>query len=163
MFFIVEPNNGWFCKNKYVRDTGVTNINYDYDYLRYTTGKVTFNSWRHYAITKKGNTAYFFKDGKMIHSRTIPNENYHTFLSRSRFRIINNDIRGDGGLTLNNNFYLDDFVFISNQCLWTSDYTVPKEPLIGDIGNAETLWDNLNIFKANIPKDDGTYMFLNLY
>ena len=28
-------------------------------------------------------------------------------------------------------FYLDDFIFISGQCLWTSDYAIPKEPVLG--------------------------------
>ena len=118
----------------------------------YLAGRATFNSWRHYAVTKKGNIVYFFKNGKMIHSETITGNSY---FDSSHFLFQN--INENGNFNTDNNFYLDDFVFISNQCLWTSDYTVPKEPLIGDIGNAQTLWDNLNIFEAkNIPHDDDT-------
>ena len=88
----------------------------------------------------------------MIHSETITGNSY---FDSSHFLFQN--INENGNFNTDNNFYLDDFVFISNQCLWTSDYTVPKEPLIGDIGNAQTLWDNLNIFEAkNIPHDDDT-------
>lgn len=122
----------------------------------YLVGKATFNSWRHYAITKKGNIVYFFKNGKMIHSETIADNRY---LDSSHFLFQNINKSGDNiyGFDTGNNFYLDDFVFISNQCLWTSDYTVPEEPLIGDIGNASALWNKLNIFEAkNIPHDDDT-------
>lgn len=148
-FAFIESNNGLYGNG----DKIVVAVDYE---ETYNAGRATFNSWRHYAITKKGNIVYFFKNGKMINSRTLTDNRYFDddFFT---FKNMTSSGAYSYGINTDNNFYLDDFVFISNQCLWTSDYTVPKEPLIGDIGNASTLWDNLNIFETkNIPHDDDT-------
>lgn len=150
-----ESNNGPF--------EGNNEIVHITSYGDHIVGKATFNSWRHYAITKKNNTVYFFKNGKMRYSMNP--DSIHFNNGHFAFQNLNKN----SNYNTDNNFYLDDFVFISGQCLWTSDYTVPKEPLIGDIGNTEILWDNLNIFeKKNIPHDDNadtinSNMFFKLY
>jgi len=98
-------------------------------------GAATFDSWRHYAITKKGNTIYFFKNGKIVYSASISDN----------IKSIYFDSDGDTHFSISYNtyagyFYLDDFIFISGQCLWTSDYAIPKEPILGYDGKYQEIY-----------------------
>ena len=40
---------------------------------------------------------------------------------------------------------IDDYVLIIDQCLWTEDFTVPTEPLLGDLGYKHIIYPyNMN-------------------
>ena len=100
-----------------------------------STGEATFDSWRHYAITKKGNIIYFFKNGKVVYSVSISDSIKNMYF----------DSDGGTGFSISYNsyagyFYLDDFIFISDQCLWTSDYAIPKEPILGYDGKYQEIY-----------------------
>ena len=106
-----------------------------YDDIKSSIGAATFDSWRHYAVTKKGNIIYFFKNGKMVYSAGISDSIKSMYF----------DSDGDTLFSISYNtytryFYLDDFIFISGQCLWTSDYTIPKEPILGYDGKHQEIY-----------------------
>lgn len=118
----------------------------NYDVRGLSLAKASFGQWNYYTITKKGSMMYYFRDGKLLYSQDISNiSNY--YLEN------NGDLRFYSGFAGANNqpHYIDDIVFIKDQCLWTEDFTLPTEPLIGDLESKQVIFphhkiSNLKLF-----------------
>lgn len=112
----------------------------NYDVRGLSLAKASFGQWNYYAISKKGNMMYYFRDGKLLYSQDIS--------SISNYYLENNgDLRFYSGFVYANNqpHYIDDIVFIKDQCLWTEDFSLPVEPLIGDLESKQVILSNYKI------------------
>lgn len=94
------------------------------------------NSWNHVALTKKGNVVYYFINGVLKTSKSIDSLFFDNTASEKIYLYsrLSND-QTNPGIE-----HMDDFVFISGQCLWTSNFTPPTEPLIGDMKHKHILY-----------------------
>lgn len=111
-------------------DTYITNYN-DSDNRQPNTYGANNKEWKYYSITKKDNIIYFFVNGKKIRE--------FTYTLPFAFNCAACD-RYNGG-----NGCIDDYVLIIDQCLWTEDFTVPTEPLLGDLGYKHIIYPyNMN-------------------
>lgn len=110
--------------------TFITNYN-DSDNRQPNTYGGNNKEWKYYSITKKDNIIYFFVNGKKIRE--------FTYTLPFAFNCAACD-RYNGG-----NGCIDDYVLIIDQCLWTEDFTVPTEPLLGDLGYKHIIYPyNMN-------------------
>lgn len=78
------------------------------------------NQWTHYAFVRDNNTTYIFRNGNIIYTRPI---NYTPAVYGPTYLNIYECDSAE--------FYLDDIVYIENQALWTSNFTVPNEYITG--------------------------------
>lgn len=109
-------------------------------------------SWYHTAITKKGLNLYWFVNGKMIYHYTISESNAkNEFFNPSGYQHIHTRVwnYNSSGKEITRVMYSDDVVFVKDQCLWTADFTVPTEPLIGQSKF------NMIIYPQNLNKNNG--------
>ena len=89
-----------------------------------TSSMVTLNTWHHYAATYNGSTYKMYEDGNQIistNSTLAPGNIDHIHF-----------IIGPASAAIGSKAAVDDVVIISNQILWTSNFTPPNYFLTGD-------------------------------
>lgn len=118
----------------------------NYDVLGLSLANKSFAQWNYYTIAKKGSMMYYFRDGKLLYSQDISNICNYYLENKG-------DLRFYSGFVGANNkpHYVDDIVLIKDQCLWTEDFALPTEPLIGDLESKQVIFphhkiSNLKLF-----------------
>ena len=109
-------------------------------------------TWFHIAEVKKDDTLYFFKNGKLLNKFQM-NESQLKYVFDDTgiyFALTQYSIYSSAPL----NFLANDVVLLSGQALWTTDFDLPTEPLLGDFQEKEQI-----IFPHNI--DDQNNMKVN--
>ena len=109
----------------------------------FKTGKAAiYNDWVYMTICKKDALLYYFVNGALV--RKVDLGNY----AKIYFSDTAQTIASANMQTSYNNerqLYIDDLVCIKGQCLWTEDFTVPTEPLLGDLGYKHIIYPyNMN-------------------
>ena len=100
-------------------------------------------TWFHLAEVKKGDTLYLFQNGKLFGKFQMnASQLKHVFDDTGiRFELTQYSIYSSAPL----NFLTNDVVLLSGQALWTTDFDLPTEPLLGDFQEKEQI-----IFPYNI-------------
>lgn len=100
-------------------------------------------TWFHIAEVKKDDSLYFFQNGKLLNKFQM-NESQlkHVFDDTGIYFELSQYSSSSSPLL---NFLTNDVVLLSGQALWTADFDLPTEPLLGDFQEKEQI-----IFPHNI-------------
>jgi len=109
-------------------------------------------TWFHIAEVKKDDTLYFFQNGKLLNKFQMNTSQLkYVFDDTGIYFTLSKSSRYSSAPL---NFLANDVVLLSGQALWTSDFDLPTEPLLGDFQEKEQI-----IFPHNI--DDQNNMKVN--
>jgi len=84
-----------------------------------SAGSVSKNTWQHLALTRSGNTFYYFKDG-VLGSTWTSTAAIHDPISSLHIGKTTNDFEG----------YLDEVRITKGKARWTADFTPPATPTL---------------------------------
>lgn len=104
-------------------------------------------TWFHMAEAKKDDTIYFFQNGKLLNKFQMNEAQLkHVFDDTGiHFNLLNYSSSSSSSLS----FLTNDVVLLSGQALWTADFDVPTEPLLGDFQEKEQIIFPYNIDDKN--------------
>lgn len=109
-------------------------------------------TWFHMAEVKKDDTLYFFQNGKLFSKFQMNTSQLkYVFDDTGIYFTLSKYTRSQSAPL---NFLTNDVVLLSGQTLWTTDFDLPTEPLLGDFQEKEQI-----IFPHNI--DDQNNMKVN--
>lgn len=105
------------------------NISNSNGFILYYNMDHTLNEWVHYAVTRKNNTYYLFRNGKLVHF--VNNSQTPSVTGSSVWQLgywYHYDNYSGRSYSYYFHGYLDEMVFIRGTALWTSDFTPPNKP-----------------------------------
>lgn len=106
-----------------------------------STGTITNNAWHHVAGTWDGTTMRLFVDGDVVASTADTSGPYSTPSAGVTINSINVSLTGTGVKQ-----YISDARYITNQALYTSDFTPPTSPVGNTNASLYLPMDNAGIF-----------------
>lgn len=131
----------------------------------------TLNQWVHYALTRKGDTVYGFKNGTRTFAKELP-KGAAIGNAANRFRL------GSHCMEPKNYYftgYIDEFRVIKGEALWTSSFTPPTQYQTASSGSSGTSasssdacltytmesGDSIKFGVSNMPSSDVTWTSSN--
>ena len=109
-------------------DPGIQNPSFDPNNL----SSIPFNldEWYFLALTKKDNALYWFVNGKLVKTFSMPTSYIPLFYTNhDKFEVC-----------IESYYTSNESVVIKNQALWTEDFEVPTDVLIGEQKYNYILW-----------------------